>query len=290
MCRIPTDESTPRTTASSSRPTSSACCVGRPARARSGLSLVELLMAASVMVLVAGALGTLALTAQTTAEYGHGHNLATQHARVCLERIERTLGEATVSEQFPGFASFGHTVGAYDFPDTLVVWHPETAAVDPDGLPRFNELVIFCTDRNQPNRLLEITVPTDTGVAYAASDVAAWRSALASIKADQGAVRVVLTDLLRTADGGDGSLRGMVRFTVVVRPTPVQWADYQTGAIAWNEIDWVQDVYGANTGLRQAWCRFELQLLPEGLDGKPVDGELVLPFFGSAAVYDELHR
>jgi hypothetical protein len=276
MCRIPTD----------TRPR------GRPRRGRSrhGLSLVELLMASAVMVLVAGTLGTLAMTAQMTAEYGHGHGLATQHARVCLDRIERTLHEATASEDFPGFIALGDSSGSWHFPDTLVVWHPDGAAADPDGLPRFNELVIFCPDPNEPAQLLEITVPDDAGVAYAASDTAAWQAAAASIKADNSARRVVLTDLLRTAAADDGVERACLRFHILVRPAPSQWADYQGGAVAWDEIDWVQDIYGTKTGLRQAWCRFEMQLLPRSHDGKPVSDELALPLFGSAAIYDELYQ
>ncbi|MEQ8785584.1 MAG: hypothetical protein RIC55_04765 [Pirellulaceae bacterium] len=270
MCRIRTD--------------------ARPVRRRRGLSLIELLMASSVMVLVAGTLGTLAMTAQTTAEYGHGHDLATQHARVCLERIERTLNAANASEQFPGFLAIGDTSGAWYFPDTLVVWRPESEAVDPEGLPRFNELVIFCADPNLPSQLVEITVPDDAGVAYAAADTGSWQTALASIKADGDAERVVLTDLLRTATADDGVERACVRFHLLVRPTAAQWTEYKTGAISWDEVDWVQDMYGTTTGMRQAWCRFELQLLPRGIDGKEVSDELTMPFFGSGAVYDELYK
>jgi prepilin-type N-terminal cleavage/methylation domain-containing protein len=259
-------------------------------RGRRGLSLIELLIASSIMLLIAGALGMLAMTAQMSAEYGHGHSHATQHARVALERIERTLAGATASEQFPGFAAFNESVGGWDFPDTLVVWHPEGAAVDPEGLPRFDELVIFCPDPAAPNRLLEITLPDDTRTAYAADDTSSWQTALAAIKAANDGERVELTDLLRTADPGDGDLRGAVRFVVTVRPSQAEWADYEGGTIAWDDINWVQDIHGSQAGLRQAWCRLELQLLPEGIDGKAPSDELALPFFGSAAVYCELER
>jgi hypothetical protein len=252
--------------------------------------MIELLIASSVMLLVAGSLGMLAMTVQSCAEYGHGHGMATQHARVCLERIERTLSEANCSEQFPGFAAFGEDVGGWMFPDTLVVWRPEGAAVDPDGLPRFNELVIFCPDPSQPSRLLEITMPGDSGVAYAASDTASWETALASIKADNSAERVELTDLLRTADPGDGTSRGAVRFYVTLRPTEQELSDNAASLIAWDDINWVQDIHGPNFGLRQAWCRFELQMTPEGIPGKEASDELAIPFFGSAAVYSEIEK
>jgi hypothetical protein len=254
------------------------------------LSLVELLLASTIMLMLAGALGVLAMSAQTAAEYGHGHGTATQHGRVCLERIERAIAEAHASEQFPGCAVFAESVGSWDFPDTLVVWKPTSAAVDPDGLPRFNELVIFCPDPDAPHRLLEVTVPGDTRTAYAADDTSSWQAALAAIKADDTAERVELTDMLRTADAGDGAQRAAARFCVTVRPSLDEWSDYEAGDLDWDEVNWVQDIHGTQTGLRQAWCRFEIQLLPEGIAGKSVSDELALPLFGSAAVYCELEK
>jgi len=56
-------------------------------------------------------------------------------------------------------------------------------------------------------------------------------------------------------------------------------------------VPWVQDIHGPNTGLRQAWCRFELQLTP-GEDSRASDpnGDTAIPFFGSGAIYYQLER
>ncbi|MEE9603314.1 MAG: hypothetical protein V3V75_08425, partial [Thermoguttaceae bacterium] len=102
------------------------------------MTLLELVIAMSILVMVAGALGALSKTVQQGYEYNEGHGLATQHGRVTLERIRQTAAEAIANEKFPGMIVLADRVSVWRFPDTLVIWHPETAPVDPDGLPRFN--------------------------------------------------------------------------------------------------------------------------------------------------------
>ena len=56
-------------------------------------------------------------------------------------------------------------------------------------------------------------------------------------------------------------------------------------------MPWVQGVYGSQSGLRQAWLRFELQLMPSEISAdRDSSGQQAIPFFGSAAVYYEMHR
>ena len=69
---------------------------------RRGLTLAELLVAATIMLLIAAAMGTLASTVKSTNEYCQGYTLSAQHARVALSRIERTVMGAYGNEQFPG--------------------------------------------------------------------------------------------------------------------------------------------------------------------------------------------
>ena len=38
-------------------------------------------------------------------------------------------------------------------------------------------------------------------------------------------------------------LRGAVRFEVELSPTAAQWSAYQAGTLAWEELDWVAQVY-----------------------------------------------
>jgi prepilin-type N-terminal cleavage/methylation domain-containing protein len=263
-------------------------------RQRRGLTLLELLIAMGIMLLVVGALETLAQAVHQAFEYNEGHGMATQHARVVLDRITRTVNEATANEQFPGFLVLADTVATWTFPDTLVVWHPTGQPADAAGLPRYGELVIYCPDAYIPNQLLEITLPGDTRVTPAVTDQAAWASALSTIKQGRQGNRVVLTDLLRTcttSTGGSSGWRGAVRFASQVRPSDSEWAQFKAGTLAWKNLPWVQTFYGAKTGLRQSWLRMELQLMPgKGIVAPDAASQQPVPFFGSAALYYEMNQ
>jgi hypothetical protein len=224
----------------------------RICRNRKGLTLLELLIAMSITVLVVGALGAVSNAVHSSAEYGERYGTATQHARVALERITRTVREATANEKFPGFLVVEEQSG---FPDTLVVWNPTavqrkpTQPTDPSGLPRFNELVIFAPDADEPNHLFEIRF----------SDIEdEWDlTKLSEIMHGPSANRVKLTELVRT--GEPLVPRGAVRFERHLRDSDVQGIP----------------------GLRQARLRIELQLAAE----TGASGTQAIPFFGSAAVY-----
>lgn len=264
-----------------------ACRFVRSAR-RSGLTLLELLIAMSITVIIVGTLSGLVKAVHSTSEYGEGHGMATQHARVALERISRTIHEATANESFPGFIVVAESIAGWRFPDTLVVWHPEGAAADPAGLPRFNELVIYAPHPSQPSQLLEITAPSDTRIVPPVNDLAQWSSELTVIKSSSSSQRVVLTDLVRTGvvyDSTSSQTRGAVRFESRLRPSAAEWASYQSGARDWDELSWVQGIYGSQSGLRQAWLRTELQLIPGKTAASGAGGQLAIPFLGSAAVY-----
>jgi len=262
--------------------------------ARRGLSFLELLVAVTILVMLAGTLAALGEAVQQGFEYCEGYGEATQHARVVLERIERTVAEATANERFPGFLVVSDQVGAWELPEVLVVWHPDGPPADPEGLPRFNELVIYCPDWYLPNQLVEITVPGDTRTVPDPSDLASWRSELAAIRKARNRRAVVLTSLLRTAvipEAGNESMRGAVRFVGRLRPSETEWEEYQAGVRDWEDLSWVQWLYGPQTGLRQAWVRIEIQLMPgqTWVANDPARYQ-PLPFFGSAAVYYQLHR
>ena len=107
---------------------------------------------------------------------------ATQHARVALDRITRTIYGATANEQFPGCIVVAETINGWRYPDTLVIWRPNGAAANPNGLPRYCELVIYCPHPNNPNQLVEITAPTDTRTVPAVTDTSSWQSEIAAIK------------------------------------------------------------------------------------------------------------
>lgn len=259
-----------------------------------GMTLLELLAAMSVLVLIAGVLGGLAIGVQQGYQYAEGYGLATQHARVALERITRTVSQATANQQFPGFLVLADTVGQWRFADTLVVWRPVGTAADPDGLPRFNELVIYCPDLHQPSRLLEITDPNDTRITPPAQELSAWKSEITAIRNSSSARKVVLTDLLRTctlAESSPPQVRAALRFESRLRPSETEWAAYKAGTVQWKDLPWVQSIYGNRAGLRQAWMRMEMQLaISNAGSGNQSGSSTIIPFFGSAAVYYQLSR
>ncbi len=264
---------------------------------RVGLTLLELLIASAIMAIMAGVLGALALSVQMQSEHSQGHGEAVQHARVVIDRLQRLLNEATANDQFPGYYVQTDVVGAHSFPETIAIWHPATTAANPSGLPRWNEIVVICPDRTSPNILVELTDPTNTNTVPAITDTSAWRTALLAMKQSNSVEKIELTPLLRvasvTSNLGQTSTqtRGAVRFNLRLRPDDAQWTAYKAGTLHWDELPWVQGIYGTKSGLRQSWCRIELQLVP-GLDASIEDptGQNALTFFGSAAVYYEMHQ
>src|SRR5690606_24707728 len=119
-----------------------------------GVTLVELLIASIIMTMLAAAMGTMANAVYQSTEYGHGYGTITQHARVVSERINAAIAGATASAEFPGALVLEELVAGEYFPDVLVVWNPTGAAVDPEGKPRVNELVVYRHHPSQRNTLI----------------------------------------------------------------------------------------------------------------------------------------
>jgi len=257
--------------------------------------MLELLIAISIMAITMLALGGLSKAVQSSTEYGAGHGEATQHARVILDRIARMVTEASANERFPGVLVVAEETGGFRFPDTLVVWHPEGAPADPEGLPRRNELVVFSVDYANPNRMIEATIPDSSLEAPEADDTSAWRQLVSALRFGTIGERVILTELLRPGWVNTNTAawlrRGALRFESRLRPSSEEWAAYEAGDLAWDHLAWVQGIYGSRTGLRQAWIRTEMQLLPgENPTDQNDSNQQAIPFYGSATLYYELHR
>lgn len=263
---------------------------------RRGLTLIELLSAMMIMTMIVGTLGAMAKAVFVSSEYGQGHAATSQHARVAIDRIGRAVRGAYASELYPGFGVIDEQVGVWRLADTLVVWRPRVTPSTPtaepfhaEGPPRFNELVVFCPDPDEPNQLIELTAADgdtrDMTTATLFSDVE-------SLKRSKSSKKVVLTDLLHAASlNGNSEQRGAVRFEVQVRPTEQQWADYEAGSLAWGDLPWVQGVYSSKTGLRQVWVRIEMQLTPAAAAAVSEKEQLPpVPYFGSAALYYEMNK
>lgn len=258
-------------------------------RRRRGLTLTELLIASTVMTMIAGGMGMLVMTVHATNEYCRGQSLAAQHARVATDRIERTIRGATASDDFPGCLVVSTTVGTWQFPDALVVWNPDGTPVDRNGLPRVKELSVFATDPNAPNRLMEIRAPANNAIVPAATDTSGWLNLVQTLRTSISAERTELTDRLRTASveaGMSTNVRGCVRFHLLMGPTIEEWEDYRADTLEWSELSWPLDLYSSRKGMRRVVCQYELQLLP----GDSESGQPALPFFGSAVLSYELTR
>ncbi len=256
---------------------------------RRGITLVELLMSTMVMAMIAVALATMAQAVQMSSTYSHGHGTATQHARVAIERINRAVRFAAATTDSPGVVVLSETVGTWRFPDTLVVWRADSNA---DKLPQVNELVVFCPNPSTPTELWELSTISDT-VTVTLSDNVALHAAVDRMKAANDSERVVLSDLLRVASPyEDGSgLRGALRFEVELAPTAAQWTSYQAGDMAWAALSWAQGIYGSQTGMRQTWVRYEIQMMPgEYAAEASNNSDMAIPFLGSATLYYELNK
>ncbi len=182
---------------------------------RRGLSLIELTFSMLVMALVAGTLVALSHGVETSNEYSQGYGTATQHARVALERIDRTVNEAYGKGTYPGVWVTQDTDGTWTYPNTLIVWHPAATPVNPAGPPLVQELVVFCPDPNTPGNLLQMTWPGNT--TPMPSDSASLTTLINSLKSSGSSSKVVLTTLLRVVSvsaGGSTSTSPAVRRAV----------------------------------------------------------------------------
>ena len=268
-------------------------------RPRPAVTMIELLLAISIMTMLVAALGGMASGVYRSNEYSAGYGLATQHARVSMERIRRAMSEATANELHPGAIVLADTVAGFSFPDTLVIWNPTGDPLDEASGPRVNELVIYCPNPSSPNELWELTEPGSTATLPVATDTAGWKTAIDALKVSETANKVVITDLLRVAHVDEaasnvsGRRRACLRFERRVLPSEADWSAYLVAAdepATWQALPWAQTIQGSQTGVRQTWVRFEIQLLPGDVVAHETDAMPAAPFFGSAALYYEMDR
>jgi prepilin-type N-terminal cleavage/methylation domain-containing protein len=262
---------------------------------RRGLTLAELLVATTIMLMIATAVATLAATVQSTNSFCQGYTVSAQHARVALSRIERTVQAATANEQFPGLIVVTEQAGSQELPSTLVVWRPAGPPANPTGLPLISELVIYSPDPAHPNDLLEIRSPTDNTPVPAATNMGNWRTLIDQLKTSGSTVKVVLTSRLRTAPlAGNYSdsltpadLRGTVRFRRLMAPSDQEWNQYRASTKSWQDLSWPLDSYRSTSGTRAVVCQTELQIAPGSM---ATAAFTAIPFYGSASITYELPR
>jgi len=205
-----------------------------------------------------------------------------QHARVATQRIESSIGASHATSQFPGAVVFTTVAGSVELPDTLVVWRPEPGSAALGELPRFSELLIYCPGIYQPEKLFELRATGDNRTVPPVTDVALWRAELDALKSS-AAEQVELTPHLRTAVISGSGTHGVVRFVRQIRPDDAEWSQYQAGNTSWQDLSWPLDNAGGSYGVRQVWCRIEMQLTTQPGGADP-GGRTTIPFFGSATV------
>jgi prepilin-type N-terminal cleavage/methylation domain-containing protein len=267
---------------------------------RRGLTLAELLVATTIMLMIATAVATLAATVHSTNSFCQGYTVSAQHARVALSRIQRTVEDATANEQFPGFIVVTEQAGGEELPSTLVVWNPTGPPANPTGLPLISEIVVYSPDPAHPNDLLEIRYPSDNTPVPPVTETGNWRSLTDQLRTSASTTKIVLTSRLRTAPlTGEYSdsltpndLRGTVRFRRVMAPSDQEWSQFQIGLKTWADwknIDWPLDSYNRSyrrwTGMRAVVCQTELQIAPGSMASAAATA---IPFYGSASITYQL--
>lgn len=253
-----------------------------------GLSLAELLVASAVMGIICLSFGTLAMSVQMANEYSQEKNLVGQHARVILQRVERTMQGAHATESFPGILPIAYYYSTYDFPQAIAVWAP--AGTPMASYPQVNELVIFAVDPDNPNRFLEVRNENDTSSAPGLTDESAWRTLVANLITNSDSNVVEISDLVRAGKAGS-NYYSTLRFQTRVVPTDADIASARAGSTDWEDLNWATSIYSSKAGIRQVWCHFEWQLVPSSnIDEHSRLGEQAVPFFGSSAIYYQVTK
>jgi prepilin-type N-terminal cleavage/methylation domain-containing protein len=264
-------------------------------RLRRGLTLAELLVATTIMLMIATAVATLAASVHSTNDFCQGYIVSSQHARVALSRIERSVQHSVASEQFPACLVVTEQAGAEELPSTLVVWCPSGPAANPTGLPLISEIVVYCPNPVHPNELLEIRSPAVNTPVPPVTNMTAWRTLTENLKTTQATDKIVLTDRLRTAPltGSyndsltPADLRGVVRFHRLMAPSQEHWTEYRGGTRAWQNLNWPLDSYRSTSGTRAVALQTELQIAPGSM---ALAATTALPFYGSSLITYELPR
>lgn len=256
------------------------------------MTLVELLLAMTIMTMLAASLAALSSAVRQGADYNDARGAAAQHGRVALQRIGRLIAEAKAAENYPGMVVVTQTVGSARFSDTLVIWHPAGTPANADGPPLASELSIICPDPSAPHRLLEISMPGNS-MPVEMNDglnTATGRALIDGFKRSAASNRLVLTDKLRVASPSSGTsypgdFRGCVCFERHLHPTTAEISQFRAGTLAWDSIAWPQNLHSATTGLRHVALSIELQLRSDSSSlSAPAASAEFEPLLGSASL------
>lgn len=250
------------------------------------MTLVELMVAASVMSLVAVTLGGLVQAVETARTYVGGMQQACAQGQFAIDRIESAVHRAGTYRIGTDATVVGVAViWESDRPETLVVWtggreDSRAGRGTLNELPRANELVIFTPDPDGSHRLVEIAVPSATGqIDFASSD---FESRIRQIIANSDpSERVTICDRIRVV-GSATSSAAAVRFATEVTPDQSAVSTTAPGTIDWRNLKWYGGISSSSAGLRHLLVRIELQVLTDGTPGD-LASQIAMPEFGAAS-------
>ncbi|MBA3312262.1 MAG: type II secretion system GspH family protein [Planctomycetota bacterium] len=250
------------------------------------MTLIELMIAASVMSLVAVVLGGLVHAVDTARTHVEGMQEASAQGRFAVDRIRAAVERSGTYRIGTGATVAGvAVVWNADQPEILVVWtggrEDSRAHQSPlNRLPRANELIIYAPDPNAPQRLVEIVVPSATGsIDFDDSGFATRiRQIINSSTSDE---RVPLCDRVRIATK-DSTTVAALRFEIEATPAKELIASTATGTHAWRDLAWHGGVSTNSSGLRRILIRVEIQVLTQGTPGDTTS-DVSLPVFGAAS-------
>ena len=278
---------------------------------RCGFTLVELLMAIAVTGLVAVMAAVLTSAVSTGGQYVQASQQASQQAVAVLDAIRRKVAAVHATADQPGVVVVQTSNTGWQFPDTLVLWLPAGGQpVNPHGLPLVEELLLICPDPQSPDQLIQVRALGDTRpVSLWDLNTPQWQAELERIKTDPNSQRSLLCQGLRvvalvpgeetpmpmdplqysssSSSGSTGQQAAGVLFSVRYAPSQQELEEVAEGTRSWDQVAWPQGVYSTSTGLRQVWVSVELQLSTRAAEG---GAEVVLPFFGSATRYYQVHK
>lgn len=261
---------------------------------RRGMTMIELLIAIAIVAALVAGLGVMAHAVYQGSEHSQSHALISQHARVAISRITTAANEAESSEAFPGVLVLQTTESGWTFPDRLAIWSPVASAVDPDGLPRVNEILFYVPNPDAANELLELRNTSDTSTVPTVDDQVAWHALIDSLLSANSSDSIVLTDLVHTAAVTSSTRvseqRACLRFVMEMHPSAAEWADYKAGATDWSDLPFALDVRMGDSGLRHVWLRLELQLAPPDPVANSPTALAPVPYYGSSAFYYQLKK
>jgi hypothetical protein len=256
------------------------------------MTLIELVIAATITSLMSVVLGGLVLAVHTARTHCEGYEEATAQSQAAIDRISYMVSQAGVyrlTGESPvlGVATVAADWGGEDIPHILVVWSGgRSGGMADDGvvtrLPKVNELVIYTGDPADPSRFVELMVPGNS------SDIdfadAGFDAAIEALVASPSAELVLLCDRLRALSLGAPSPMdiGGVRFQVEFTPTDDEIAAETPGTAEWNDLRWAQTLVTGESGVRQATVRIEMQVERQRA-GDGNEALTAIPFFGSAS-------